>query len=97
MNIGYTCCAIPDHLVLAFCTSELRSTRVSIKLLPHYAFLENKLAKGKARNKHCPVNERKSMYISVHLNVFYGRVMVERCMHTISWVFPAIYSEDKLP
>ena len=52
MNIGYTCCAISDHLVHAFCTSELCSTRVSMKLLPHYTFLENKLAEGNARNKH---------------------------------------------
>ena len=31
--------------------------------LPHYIFLENKLAEGKASNKHRPVNERKSRYI----------------------------------
>ena len=58
----YTCCAASDHLVQAFCTGELCSRRVSIKLLPHYTFFENILIKGKARNKYRPVNKRKSSY-----------------------------------
>ena len=36
----------------SLCTGELCSSRVSIKLLPHYNFIENKLVEGKARNKH---------------------------------------------
>ena len=64
MYIRYTCCATSDHLVHAFCTDELCSTRVSIKSSPHYTFVENILVEGKARNKHRPVNERKSSYIS---------------------------------
>ncbi|MEW8548472.1 MAG: hypothetical protein AB2693_33635, partial [Candidatus Thiodiazotropha sp.] len=32
----------------------------SLKSLPHYTFLKNKLVEGKVRNKHRPVNERKS-------------------------------------
>ena len=41
-----------------------------MKLLPHYTFLENKLAEGKARNKHRPVNEWKSSYTkAIMLNV----------------------------
>ena len=41
-------------------TNQFCSTRVSIKLLPHYTFYENILVEGKARNKHRPVNEMKS-------------------------------------
>ena len=37
-----------DHLMHAFCTGELCSGRVSIKLLPYYTFLENILAEGEA-------------------------------------------------
>ena len=55
--------AVSDHLMHAFYTDELCSTPVSTNLLLHYTFLEKKLAEGKARNKHCPVNERKSSYI----------------------------------
>ena len=35
---------------------------MSIKLSPHYTFLENILVEGKARNKHRPNNDRKSSY-----------------------------------
>ena len=44
---------------MPFCTGELYSTWRSINLLLQYTFLENKFAKGKARNEHCPVNKRK--------------------------------------
>ena len=55
-----------DHFMHAFCTGELCPGRVSVKLLPYYTctFLENILVKGKTRN-YCPVNERKSSYISL--------------------------------
>ena len=55
----------PTISYIAFCTGELRAGRVSIKLLPQYTFLENILVEGKARNKHCQVNERKSSYNNV--------------------------------
>ena len=42
--------------------SEFCSGRVSIKLLRYYTFVENILVEGEARNKHGPVNERKSGY-----------------------------------
>ena len=51
-----------DHFVLASCTDELCSGQVSIKLLQYYTFSGNILVEGKARNKHRPVNERKSSY-----------------------------------
>ena len=51
-----------DHVMHAFCTGELCSGPLSMKLLP-YTFLENILVKGKARNKHRQVNKRKSSYI----------------------------------
>ena len=79
MNIVYTYCAISNHLVHAFCTGELYSIPVSTKLLPLYTFLENILVEGKAKNKHCPVNERKSSYTKsdpvgpVGLNYIYSR------------------------
>ena len=47
-----------------FCIVELPFGRVSIKLFAHYNFLENILVEGKARNRHCPVNERKPRYTS---------------------------------
>ena len=47
----------------SLCTGELCSTRARIKLLPHYTVLDYILVEGKARNKHRPVNERKSSYI----------------------------------
>ena len=78
MNIRYACCATPDHPVQAFCPGELCSTRVSIKLLPHYTCLENMLVEGKARNKHRPVNERKSSYIF--------RIHVYRNLWVVVWV-----------
>ena len=54
-----------DHFMHAFCTGELCSGRVSIKLLPYYTFLENILVEGKVKNKHPPVNERKSSYTHI--------------------------------
>ena len=54
----------------AFCTCELCAGRVSIKLLPQYTFLENIPVEGKARNKHCPVNERKSSYNNIGVGRF---------------------------
>ena len=65
MNIGYTYCALSDHLAHAFWTGELYSAPVSIKLLPHYTFYENIPVEGKARNKLRPVNETKSSYIKL--------------------------------
>ena len=57
------CCMMSDHFMHAFCTGELCSGRVSIELLPYYTFSENVLIEGEARNKHHPVNERKSSCI----------------------------------
>ena len=62
MYIRNTCCTTSGHLMQAFCIGEFCSGSVSTKLLTHYTFLENILIKGKARNKHRPVNERKSSY-----------------------------------
>ena len=42
------CCAMSDHFMHAFCTGELCSGRVSIKLIPYNTFLENILGEGKA-------------------------------------------------
>ena len=55
-------CATYGHFMHAFCSDELCSGRVSIKLLPYYTFLENILLEGRTRNKHPPVSERKSSY-----------------------------------
>ena len=82
MYIRYTCCATSDHLVHAFCTDEFCSTRVSIKLLPHYTFLENVLVGGKARNKHCQVNVRKSSYKWVILGVCLRLAKAHISLHT---------------
>ena len=51
-----------SHLVQAFCTGEPCFTRVSIKLLPHYTLLENKLVEGEARKLLRPLNDRKSSF-----------------------------------
>ena len=60
-------CAMSDHFMHAFFTGELCSGRVGMKLFPYNTSLENILVEGMARNKHHPVNERKSSYIIVLL------------------------------
>ena len=51
--------------------------RVSIKLLPFYTSLENILVKGKAINKHGPVDERKSRYKTRIIAKFQRTVLVD--------------------